>query len=61
VQFAVYKKGARSSTKQKHTNPRSDRVYDKNQNQRRGEQNQKFKPTPNPNKKGNPPKKKAKP
>jgi len=51
--FAEHTSGKRKSTEQKHTARRSGKTYDKAQNNKRGEKNQKFKPKPNPNKTGN--------
>jgi hypothetical protein len=42
-------KGKRKSTKQKHTKRRPGKVYDKNQNAKRGAKNKKHQNQPNPN------------
>lgn len=47
----AHRKGARKSTKEKHTDRRAGEQYDLNQNEKRGKRNKKYKKPPNPNKK----------
>jgi len=51
--YREHQKNKRQSNKQKHTKKRSGQVYDKDQNEKRGNKNKKFKKNPNPNKKKN--------
>ena len=51
--YREHQKNKRQSNKQKHTKKRSGQVYDKEQNEKRGNKNTKYKKKSNPNKKKN--------
>ncbi len=49
----AHRKGKRPSSKQRHTDRRAGELYDEVQNEKKGDQNKKYKKKANPNKKGN--------